>query len=135
LAFNGVALAALFVALRIPWFQSASSTTATATDQPAAAAVYLGPLLAILAAMMLGHAFAAGWDWLYSLRLLACAVVVWLFRREYLRMNWRTSWQAALLGVLAFAIWLPLELATRGVEAGAPLAQGLAEAPTGLAVL
>jgi exosortase E/protease (VPEID-CTERM system) len=72
---------------------------------------YLVPFLTILAASMVTHAASDGFEWLYPLRFVAAASVLWYFRREYGRLDWRISWAAPLVGCVAFAMWLGLDAA------------------------
>ncbi|MSR58258.1 MAG: CAAX prenyl protease-related protein [Planctomycetaceae bacterium] len=46
-------------------------------------AVFLVPLMALTAATMVTGAFTSGFDWLYPVRVVAVAGVVWFYRREY----------------------------------------------------
>ena len=64
-------------------------------------------MLAIVAAAMLGAAFSSGGlDRWYPTRLLAVAVPLWLYRRQYAAMRWTCSWHAPALGLLVFALWV-----------------------------
>ena len=84
---------------------------------------------------MVTHAISTGFDWLYPLRVLAAAVVLWCYRRQYdcLRMAW--SWPAIGLATLAFGLWMVLVPAAADREADAITAQGLSSLPPVLAAL
>ncbi|MGP0068381.1 MAG: exosortase E/protease, VPEID-CTERM system [Isosphaeraceae bacterium] len=70
-------------------------------------AVYLTPLIAIVAAGMVGAAFSSGgFDRYYPTRLAAVAVPLWIYRRQYAGMRWVCSWEAVAIGVLVFALWI-----------------------------
>jgi CAAX prenyl protease-like protein len=73
------------------------------------AAVYLLPLLAILAAGLLAVAASNGFEWLYPLRLIAALAVLYAYRREYRRMDWRFGWLGPAAGVVVFAFWVALD--------------------------
>ena len=70
-------------------------------------AVYLAPLLAIVSVAMISSAFSAGGpDRYYPVRLVAVAIPLWLYRREYAAMGWTCPWQAFAIGVLVFGLWV-----------------------------
>jgi exosortase E/protease (VPEID-CTERM system) len=105
LAFNGVAFLVIFLAGRLPWI-AASSAPVKRSANPTVA--YLGPFLAILLVTMICAAFTAGFDWLYPLRVVAAAAVLWLCRRSYQELRGPWSWQAVGWGVLIFGVWVGL---------------------------
>jgi exosortase E/protease (VPEID-CTERM system) len=107
LVFNAVGLG--FVALvnrrglfmkthQLPRSQPVEDTTAA----------YLAPFMAVLAIGMITGAFSSGLDWLYPLRVLAAAWVLWIFRRSYTHLGWTLSWKAIAIGVGTFAIWIAM---------------------------
>ena len=53
------------------------------------------PFLAILAAGMLAHALSSGFEYLYALRLVACAAALWVYRQPLAALDWRCSWRGA----------------------------------------
>jgi exosortase E/protease (VPEID-CTERM system) len=91
-------------------------------------AVYLAPLLAILATAMLTRAVSAGFDWLYPLRFVAVAAVLWIYRRRYRELDWRFSIVSVLLGVAVFVVWVAPDFLSGppSADAGKELATGLA---------
>ena len=68
-------------------------------------AVFLMPLLAILAAGMISHALSGRFEWFYPLRLLACVAVIVFYRHRLAALVWRWSWRGPLLGVGVFLMW------------------------------
>jgi len=68
-------------------------------------AVFLMPLLAILAAGMLSHALSGRFEWLYPLRLFACIAAFAFYRHDLAALEWRWSWRGALLGIGVFIVW------------------------------
>ena len=68
---------------------------------------------------------SAGFDYLYSVRVLAVALAFLCFWREYARWSWSWSWFAVGLGVVVFVIWMVLELVLKGLPDESPLANGL----------
>jgi exosortase E/protease (VPEID-CTERM system) len=143
LAFNGVALGLVAVSRRAHAFQIEPTTPETATSSGAnalsmnATAAYLGPLLALVAAVMLTTAFSApdgaSVDVLYPARIVAVAAALWMFRRAYVDVRIEWSWPAVGLGALAYAIWMALE--PSAASSSRELAEGLARMPKILAGL
>jgi exosortase E/protease (VPEID-CTERM system) len=123
IAFNAVAFGVAVVSKHTPWLnRTARQANTIDTDNPTA--VYLLPLLAILAAGMLAHALSAGFDFLYPLRLVAAVAVLWAYRRHYRQMDWRFSWRAIAVGSVIFVLWAAFDHwhgAAKGMPA--PLAQ------------
>ncbi|PWU08151.1 MAG: exosortase E/protease, VPEID-CTERM system [Terriglobia bacterium] len=115
ITFNAVALAFSVVAGRVSW------SGAKATSEPRRTifeqnptAPYLVPFLTILAAAMVSRAAAGNFEWLYPLRFLAAAVVLWLFRKQYAGLDRRVSWFAPVIGAAVFVLWLALSPAGSG---------------------
>ena len=76
-----------------------------AGESPATGA-YLLPFLAILAASFLSKAISGYFEWAYPLRFVAAAIVLWHFRAEYSKLNFRFGWRAPLTGIAVFLIWI-----------------------------
>jgi CAAX prenyl protease-like protein len=76
----------------------------SAVDNPTA--VYLMPLLAVLAAGAVSTALSSDFQYLYSLRVLAAAIILVRYRRRLKTIDWRWSWRAPVVGALVFLIWL-----------------------------
>jgi exosortase E/protease (VPEID-CTERM system) len=113
LGFITVSLGIVFLANRLPFFlkNPTSPTGALAHAGPSPELVYLGPLIAIVAASMLTGAFSAGGpDELYPFRLAAVAVPLWYFRRDYRAMRWSFSGYAVGIGLVVYAIWIARSL-------------------------
>jgi exosortase E/protease (VPEID-CTERM system) len=133
IAFNCVALGFAVVTRHMPWF--ASSTVASNSSKKFAhvlhnaTAAYLTPFLAILAAAMISRAASGGFEWLYPLRFVAAAGVLWFFRSEYLKLDWHFGWYSILAGFAVFGIWLGLDLWT-GTHAPSAIGAGLASLPS-----
>jgi CAAX prenyl protease-like protein len=47
--------------------------------------------------------------WVYALKTIVGACLLWLVRREVQEMRWRLSWEAVLVGVVVFAAWVGLD--------------------------
>jgi len=109
LAFNVVSLGLILLAQRCRFFRRDEGPQAVSAVGlgPSREAVYLAPLLSIVAVAMISGAFSAGGlDRYYPARLAAVAVPLWWYRREYAAMRWSCSWQALAIGVLVFALWV-----------------------------
>jgi exosortase E/protease (VPEID-CTERM system) len=64
--------------------------------------------LTVLAVAMLTSALSAGFDYLYPLRIIAAAVVLWYFRQAYRPELSLPSPAAVIGGLVVFAAWLAL---------------------------
>jgi exosortase E/protease (VPEID-CTERM system) len=130
IAFNGVALAMTLVVPRLNWFrtQPREEKPAFTHDNPTAA--YLLPFLSILVAGMLARAVSAQFEWLYGLRLVAAAGVLWAFRDSLRDLDWRAGWRGVTAGVAVFLLWVGIDL-WQGT-ASSPKPPELAAAPAPL---
>jgi exosortase E/protease (VPEID-CTERM system) len=105
IAFNAVAVGIAFWTRRSRWLNiSEESSEDGHADNPTA--VFLTPLLAILAAGMLSHALSGRFEWLYPLRLFACLAVMAIYRHRLAALDWRWSWRGPLLGIGIFFVWI-----------------------------
>lgn len=112
IAFSAVSVGFCLVIQRVPWFTirpASSESVSVASHNPTAA--YLMPLFAILAAGMIAHAStgAGGFEWLYPIRFIAAAAVLWSFRSTYLNLDWKFDWTAPAAGAIVFLIWIAFD--------------------------
>jgi exosortase E/protease (VPEID-CTERM system) len=107
------------------------SPSSTAHSQYATA--LLVPLLVMMATIVVTSALSSGVDWLYPWRVITTGVALWSFRKVYRPIAWTWSWQALALGMAVFGVWMLLEPAAH--HGPSALAEGLAQLPTGLAVI
>jgi len=137
--FSSVALAFLIAVHDVAWFRKdgaaavAGGGAAVGTRPDAAtniAAVYLMPFLAVLAAGALATAASDGFERLYGLRLIAALAVLYTYRREYRRMDWRFDWLGPAAGLAVFAMWIGLAR-WMGGDASSGVAEGLARMTAG----
>jgi CAAX prenyl protease-like protein len=91
-------------------------------------AVFLMPLLAILAAGMLSRALSGRFEWFYPLRLVACVAVIVIYRHRLAALDWRWSWRGPLLGIGVFLIWF-IAVHFLAPDAGMPEALAAASPP------
>jgi len=104
IAFIAVAGGLVVLSRRSAWFSRVATARESQADNPTA--VYLMPLLAILAAGMLSGALSGRFEYLYPLRLPAAAIAFWTYRRALRRLEWRWSWRALAVGSCVFVMWL-----------------------------
>jgi exosortase E/protease (VPEID-CTERM system) len=105
IAFNAVAVGIAFWTRHSRWLnRSDESSEDSHADN--STAVFLMPLLAILAAGMLSHALSGRFEWLYPLRLFACLAVIATYRHRLAALDWRFSWRGPLLGIGIFFVWI-----------------------------
>ncbi len=122
--FNAVALAFSWSAGRISFLQPACRVRTVPKLAGNPAAPYLLPFMAILAAGILSRILMTGFDFLYPLRFIAAAVVIYCFRDQFRKMAWGVGWLAPATGIVVFALWLALDVSP-GNDSGNSLASGL----------
>ena len=137
LFFNVAALGVCVIAGRVSYFAAESGGTlpppgSVVRENPTAA--YLLPFLAVLAAGMLASAASSGFEWLYPLRFFAAAATLWIFRKQYAKLDWHCGWLAPVAGVLIFLLWIALDrFPTHAASAAMPIA--LADASSSARIL
>ena len=106
IAFNAVACGLVFFSRRSAWLsrEASQSSASAVTHNPTA--VYLVPLLAILAAGSLSHAMSGQFEAFYPLRLIAGLFALLFYRRRLMALDWRWSWRGPAMGLAVFALWL-----------------------------
>ena len=87
IAFNAIALSFVVLLNRGRYFRN-EAAVATVAHHDDATPAYLVPFLVVVACAMITGAFAAGIDWLYPVRVVAAAWMLWLFRRSYAHLGW-----------------------------------------------
>jgi exosortase E/protease (VPEID-CTERM system) len=116
------------------WFLAPARPAAPVAGNPGSlAAALLIPFMVLMAASLIAAAFSAGFPVLYPLPVMAAAAALWYYRRAYRVLGWGWSWQAAVIGVIVFLLWMLLEPPTDGRQT--ELASGIAELSPGSAVL
>lgn len=108
LAFNAVGLGLVAITIRGRYFVADAPPVFDDATEKDPTAAYLGPFLAIVATSMLTGAMSAGFDWLYPVRVVAAAAVLWTFRKTYTDLRWSWSWVSIVIGAVTFIIWLAL---------------------------
>lgn len=110
IVFSGLALGFTLVLQQVPGLTkepALQKAERRSAENPTA--WYLMPLLAILATAMLTRAASGGFDWLYPLRFFAAAAVLWHYRQQYAKLDWRFGWTSAAIGGIVFVMWLVLD--------------------------
>ena len=69
-------------------------------------AVYLMPLLAVLAAGAVSRAFSSDFEFLYPITVIAGLLMFARYRRPLGRIDWSWSWRGPTVGVLVFLVWM-----------------------------
>jgi exosortase E/protease (VPEID-CTERM system) len=117
LFFNLVAFGLVYSSSRMNLF----STNVAEPDRDRVsnpAAIYLAPMLTIVSAAMITQAFSAGFDFLYALRVIAVAAVLFYYRPQLIdAIRFTLSWQAIGLGAMVFAAWIAIIPADRAADA------------------
>ncbi len=111
IAFNVVALGLAVASRRVAWLTTAGTgdiIPRSALDENPTA-TYLLPFLSILAVGIVTTAASGDFEWLYPLRFLAAAGVLWILRKRYAALDWSFSWFGPAMGVAAFAVWIAVD--------------------------
>jgi exosortase E/protease (VPEID-CTERM system) len=106
IAFNGVAVGIAFWTRHSRWLNRSEKPPLEGNQSDNPTAVFLMPLLTILAAGMLSHSLSGKFEWFYPLRLFACLAVIVIYRHRLAALDWRWSWRGPLLGIGVFLIWI-----------------------------
>ncbi|HEX4240306.1 MAG TPA: exosortase E/protease, VPEID-CTERM system [Steroidobacteraceae bacterium] len=109
ISFIAVACGLFLLSRRSAWLYLPARQPRTATapiHNPTA--VFLMPLLAILAAAAVARALSGGFEYLYGLRVAAAAWFLLRYRSELARaVTWSWSWRGVAIGAAVFAVWMP----------------------------
>jgi exosortase E/protease (VPEID-CTERM system) len=128
LGLTAVALGICLVARRVPFLlknAEVSHDSRSSASNPTA--VFLIPFLATLAGAMIAQLGSAGFEWLYPIRVVACAGALCYFGRNYRAFDWRIGWTSIGVGGLVFVVWVSLEpLVSPASPVGIPMALGRA---------
>jgi exosortase E/protease (VPEID-CTERM system) len=148
IAFTAVALAFSMATQKLSWLRKkailsgsqppigeiiAAETAENAGERPGespAIRAYLLPFLAILAATFISKAASGYFEWLYPLRFVAAALVLWYFLPELKKLNWRFGWLGPVAGAAVFLIWIAPSLGAHQHSASLLGAELAALSPT-----
>jgi uncharacterized protein len=59
--------------------------------------------------MIQGKFGETGQYWIYALKTILAAYLVWVMRRQVQEIKWKLSWEAVVAGVLVFVVWVGLD--------------------------
>jgi exosortase E/protease (VPEID-CTERM system) len=104
IVFNTSAFVIAAISKRIHWLSHESVESSTLPTNPVAP--YLLPLITILTIGMLTRALSVGFDVLYPLKFAGGLLVLWIYRGDYRRLDWRFGWPALCVGSLVFVVWI-----------------------------
>jgi exosortase E/protease (VPEID-CTERM system) len=130
IAFNGIALAFVVAAGRLPRLSRDRADHARASSASNPPAPYVMPFLVIVAASLLSQAASGRFEWLYPLRFVAAVVALWLVRSQFTALSWKFGWSSVGLGAGVFVLWILLDVWTGTAGARGDIASGLADFPT-----
>lgn len=136
LFFCAVALGAVWLSQRVPWFARNPNAPRGTVINPSA--VFLLPFLAVLATALVTGLFVKELDYLYPLRVVVGLLVLAWYRQDYVnglrhQLQGRSlvSWHALGIGAAAYVLWIAISAVTDPYESEAP-PEGLAELTTPL---
>ena len=111
IAFNAVALGFVVAAKRVPWLITTEQPAAATEDGPSEnpTAIYLLPFVTILYVATVTMVLSGDFEWLYPLRFVAAAAVLWILRRRYRALDWKFGWFGPAIGLLVFAMWIAID--------------------------
>jgi exosortase E/protease (VPEID-CTERM system) len=139
LVFCGVALGAVWLTQKVPWFAADPGSTSDKVTNPSAP--FLLPLLAVVATALVTGLFIDTFDYFYPLRVVIALLVLAWYRDDYLagfRAHLRgrpaLSWHAVGIGVAVYVVWIAVSAFTvPGLAMDAPDALQSLTAPLAIA--
>ena len=129
IAFIAVACGLVLLSRRSAWLNRTAAQDDSAPAMHNPTAVYLMPLLAILAAGSLSRAFSGTFEFFYPLRVIAALLMLARYRRRLAAIDWRCSWRAPAVGTCIFLVWV---VAAHFLLPPSAMPEQLAAAPAGL---
>jgi exosortase E/protease (VPEID-CTERM system) len=106
IAFIAVACGLVLLSRRSPWLNRTAGHVHPTENTRNPTAVYLMPLLAILAASAISRAFASDFQFLYPLTVVAALLMFTRYRRPLAALDWGWSWRGVAVGVLVYVVWI-----------------------------
>jgi exosortase E/protease (VPEID-CTERM system) len=106
IAFIAVACGLVLLSRRSSWLNRTAVHSAASPSMYNPTAVYLMPLLAILAAGTAARAISSGFAFLYPLRVIAGLMMLARYRQRLAAIDWRCSWRGPAVGVCIFFVWI-----------------------------
>lgn len=106
ITFIAVACGLVLLSRRSSWLNLMATQHDASPAMGNPTAIYLMPLLAVLAAGSLSRAFSGSFEFLYPLRVIAGLLMLARYRRELAAIDWRCSWRAPAVGAAIFLVWM-----------------------------
>jgi exosortase E/protease (VPEID-CTERM system) len=106
IAFISVACGLVLLSRKSAWLSRDAVIGESTTETSNPSAVYLMPLLAILATGIISRAMSGKFEFSYPLRLFAGAAVLAAYWRHLASIDWRCSYRALIVGGLVFLVWI-----------------------------
>jgi exosortase E/protease (VPEID-CTERM system) len=114
ITFTAVALVFSMATQKLSWVRKAPAEASSSVANPQAEVrgeapairAYLVPFLAILAAAFVSRAASGYFEWLYPLRFVVAAAVLWHFWPVLKKLDWRFGWFGPVAGVAVFLLWI-----------------------------
>jgi len=124
----------VIVSRRLPVFSRAEPELRRLAA-PNPASMYLAPMLTILLIAMLTRIAGGGFDFLYPLKVIGAAAVLWLYRDRLAGFRRDLSWFALMLGGVVFIEWIVLPQRSDVAVEDLAFATQLGSLPTSIASL
>ncbi|WP_347989952.1 exosortase E/protease, VPEID-CTERM system [Methylomonas sp. AM2-LC] len=104
--FVSLSVLVIVVCQKVPYFINQESELVVERQySPDKAMALLMPFVVLLASILIAMAFSSGFDWLYPLKVLISAAVLWYFRDVYRKYSLDVSYQSVLIGLFVFVLW------------------------------
>jgi exosortase E/protease (VPEID-CTERM system) len=106
IAFIAVACGLVLLSRRSSWLYRTPAQLDALPTIHNPTAVYLMPLLAVLAAGSISRAFSGSFEFFYPLRVIAGLLMLARYRRTLAAIDWRCSWRGPAVGAGIFLVWI-----------------------------
>jgi exosortase E/protease (VPEID-CTERM system) len=106
ISFNVVACGLVFFSRRTRWLTRTVPEAVAQVRTYNPTAIYLMPLLAILATGALSHAMSGGFETFYPLRFFGGLCALAVYWKDLAKLDWGWSWRGPAVGLAVFLIWL-----------------------------
>jgi exosortase E/protease (VPEID-CTERM system) len=106
IAFIAVACGLVLLSRRSSWLYRTATQHDALPTMRNPTAVYLMPLLAVLAAGSISRAFSGSFEFFYPLRVVAGLLMLARYRRALAAIDWRCSWRGPAVGAGISLLWI-----------------------------
>jgi exosortase E/protease (VPEID-CTERM system) len=129
IAFIAVACGLVLLSRQSTWLNRTAALHEASPSTHNPTALYLMPLLAVLAAGSVSRAFSGSFEFFYPLRVIAGLLVLAHYRRRLAAIDWRCSWRGPAVGSCIFLMWI---VAAHFLVPQSAMPEKLAAAPASL---